>query len=57
MKCPSWMAAKVAATATIAMGMTDQSVTGTVRKSSSPVNLLAPVCGKHNRLQTTSADI
>ena len=43
MKCPSWMAAKEATPATIAIGTMDQNTKGTEKKSSRPVNLLARV--------------
>ena len=40
---PSWMAAKVATAATMAIGITDRNAAGTVRKSRNPVSLLADV--------------
>ena len=51
------MAAKVAIAATIVRGMILLQISGTVRKSSKPVNLLAMVCGKQNRLMLVQADI
>lgn len=44
------MAVKVAIAETTAMGMMQQPIVGTAMKSMKPVNLLAIVCGKQNRL-------
>ena len=50
------MTANVAMAATMATGIIDQNAIGATRKSSNPVNLLAHVCRKQNRLKMTSAD-
>ena len=54
---PSWIAAKVAIIATIAMGMMLQLIVGTVRNNRNPVNLLAIVWGKQNFLMMIKDDI
>ena len=56
MKCPSCTAANVAMAATMEIGITDQNMVGAARKRNNPVSLLAHVCGKQNRLQTTRAE-
>ena len=50
------MTANVSMAATMATGIIDQNAIGATRKSSNPVNLLAHVCRKQNRLKMTSAD-
>ena len=44
------MAAKVATTVTIAMGMMHQLIVGTAMKSMNPVKLFGTVCGKQSLL-------
>ena len=51
------MAAKVAMSAAIAMGMMLQLIVGTAMKSRNPVNLFAMVCGRQSCLMRVSAII
>lgn len=59
MKCPSCTAAKVATAAATAIGtgVSKNSAMGTATKSSSPVALLARVCGNTHFLYIAKAEI